>query len=102
MTKITEKQLFIGGLLVKYEKGCTCYTMIKDYAKQLKEQGISIDKINSVNATLASLATKGLAIKPTDNEYDELRKHNGKLMTLYQATNELIELVNNNNEKEEN
>lgn len=88
--KMTQKQMFVGGLLIRYEKGATCYQLIKDYAKELKEQGISIDKINSVNATLASLASKELATK-TKVAY------NDKIVTNYQATQSLIDLVKESN-----
>lgn len=88
--KMTQKQMFVGGLLIRYEKGATCYQLIKDYAKELKEQGISIDKINSVNATLASLASKELATK-TKVAY------NDKMVTNYQATQSLIDLVKESN-----
>lgn len=88
--KMTQKQMFIGGLLIRYEKGATCYQLIKDYAKELKEQGISIDKINSVNATLASLASKELATK-TKVAY------NDKMVTNYQATQSLIDLLKESN-----
>lgn len=88
--KMTQKQIFVGGLLIRYEKGATCYQLIKDYAKELKEQGISIDKINSVNATLASLASKELATK-TKVAY------NDKMVTNYQATQSLIDLLKESN-----
>lgn len=88
--KMTQKQMFVGGLLIRYEKGATCYQLIKDYAKELKEQGISIDKINSVNATLASLASKELATK-TKVAY------NDKMVTNYQATQSLIDLLKESN-----
>ena len=87
---MTQKQIFVGKLLITYEKGATCYQLIKDYAKELKEQGISIDKINSVNATLASLASKELATK-TKVAY------NDKMVTNYQATQSLIDLVKESN-----
>lgn len=74
--KLTEKQLFIKDLLSHYEKGATCYDIIKDYSKELKEKGISTDKINSVNATLASLATKDLVVKSKV-------AYNDKMITLY-------------------
>lgn len=77
--KLTDKQIFIGGLLLKYEKGATCYQIIEDYKKELQEKGISIDKINSVNATLASLATKELATKNKVAYKD-------KMLTNYKAT----------------
>lgn len=87
---MTQKQMFVGKLLITYKKGATCYQLIKDYAKELKEQGISIDKINSVNATLASLASKELATK-TKVAY------NDKMVTNYQATQSLIDLVKESN-----
>lgn len=77
--KLTDKQIFIGGLLLKYEKGATCYQIIEDYKKELQKKGISIDKINSVNATLASLATKELATKNKVAYKD-------KMLTNYKAT----------------
>lgn len=88
--KMTQKQIFIGKLLLTYENGATCYQMIKDYAKDLKDNGISIDKINSVNATLASLASKELATK-TKVAY------NDKMVTNYQATQSLIDLIKESN-----
>lgn len=87
---MTQKQIFVGKLLITYEKGATCYQLIKDYAKELKDNGISIDKINSVNATLASLASKELATK-TKVAY------NDKMVTNYQATQSLIDLVKESN-----
>jgi hypothetical protein len=88
--KMTQKQIFVGKLLITYEKGATCYQLIKDYAKELKDNGISIDKINSVNATLASLASKELATK-TKVAY------NDKMVTNYLATQSLIDLVKESN-----
>ena len=88
--KMTQKQIFVGKLLITYEKGATCYQLIKDYAKELKDNGISIDKINSVNATLASLASKELATK-TKVAY------NDKMVTNYKATQSLIDLVKESN-----
>ena len=98
MTKITEKQLFIGGLLVKYQNkglGVNVYELIKYNAKELQKANIDTTKINSANATLASLAMKGLATK-------QKSAYNEKMVTYYKPTNELIEIVNKNNEKEEN
>lgn len=74
--KLTEKQTFIKGLLSHYEKGATCYDIIKDYSKELTEKGIDTKKINSVNATLASLATKELVTKSKV-------AYNDKMVTLY-------------------
>lgn len=87
---MTQKQMFVGGLLASYEKGATCYQIIKDYANDLQKQAISIDKINSVNATLASLASKELATK-TKVAY------NDKMVTNYQATQKLLDLLKESN-----
>lgn len=83
--KLTEKQIFIKDLLSHYEKGATCYQIIKDNESALKEKGIDTQKINSVNATLASLATKGLVSKSKI-------AYNDKMATLY--------LLNDNVESE--
>ena len=91
--KMTQKQIFIGKLLLTYEKGATCYQIIKDYAKDLKDNGFSIDKINSVNATLASLASKELVTKNPNGKV----QHNDKLVTLYQANQSLIDLLKESN-----
>lgn len=88
--KMTQKQIFVGGLLAKYENGCTCYDLIKDYANDLQKQGISIDKINSVNATLASIASKELATKTKV-------ARNDKMVTNYKATQSLIDLLEESN-----
>lgn len=91
---LTQKQIFIGGLLIRYEKGATCYQIIKDYAEDLKKQGISIEKINSVNATLASLASKEFATK--DN-LGGINPNNKKQCTLYTANQKLIDLLKESN-----
>ena len=88
--KLTQKQIFVGGLLATYEKGATCYDLIKDYSEDLKKQGISIDKINSVNATLASIASKELATKTKVSRND-------KMVTNYKATQMLIDLLKESN-----
>ena len=84
--KMTQKQLFVGKLLATYENGATCYDLIKDYGKELNEQGISTEKINSVNATLASIASKELATK------SKIAK-NDKMVTNYKASQDLIDLM---------
>ena len=88
--KLTQKQIFVGGLLATNEKGATCYDRIKDYSEDLKKQGISIDKINSVNATLASIASKELATKTKV-------ARNDKMVTNYKATQMLIDLLKESN-----
>lgn len=85
--KLTQKQLFIGGKLVNHlEKGINVYEFIKTYEKDLKGQAIDTTKINSVNATLASLASKELATK-TKVAY------NDKMVTNYKPTQTLIDLL---------
>ena len=75
--KMTQKQIFIGGLLLNH-----------------KEKGLNIDtqKINSVNATLASLATKELATK-TKVAYNE------KMVTNYKPTDLLDKVINTKENK---
>lgn len=94
--KLTTKQLFIGGLLVKYynenEKGLNVYEFIKNYENELKSQNIDTQKINSVNATLASLASKELVVK-TKVAY------NDKMVTCYTPNQELVDLSNNEENK---
>lgn len=86
-TKLTQKQLFVGGLLINHlEKGITCYEFIKLYEKDLKGQAIDTSKINSVNATLASLASKELATK-TKVAY------NDKMATNYKPSQALVDLL---------
>lgn len=87
---LTQKQIFIGKLLLTYENGATCYQIIKDYAKDLKDNGFSIDRINGVNATLASIASKEFATK-TKVAY------NDKMVTNYKATQSLIDLMKESN-----
>lgn len=92
--KLTEKQTFIGGLLANHLEGLVVYELIETYKNELIEKGIDTIKINSVNATLASLAseTKQLVEKGK-------KEYNGKLLTLYKPTKKLIELINNKEEK---
>ena len=88
--KVTQKQIFIGSLLATYEKGATCYDIIENHSEELKKQGISIEKINSVNATLASLASKGLVTKEKVARKD-------KIVTLYKFTQKLLDLLKESN-----
>ena len=79
--KLTEKQVFIKELLANYEKGATCYQVISDNKEALEKKGIDTKKINSVNATLASLASKGLVSKSKI-------AYNDKMATLYSITSQ--------------
>ena len=91
--KMTQKQLFIGGLLLNHkENGINVYEFIKSYKKELEEQKIDTTKINSVNATLASLASKELATK-------KKTAYNDKMVTTYTPT-DLLEQVINKKEEE--
>ena len=85
---MTQKQLFVGGLLATYEKGATCYDIIKDYGNELKGQNISIDKINSVNATLASLVSKEYFTK-SKQQYGT--GESAKILTFYKPTQKLFD-----------
>lgn len=99
MEKVTQKQIFIGGVLVNIylesEKGAVCYQVI-DSVNTLKDQdnaeakAIDTTKINSVNATLASLASKGLVEKSKVAYKD-------KMVTLYTPNQKLIDLVKESN-----
>lgn len=88
--KLTEKQLFIGALLVLYfeesKKGMTCYQVIEKFKKELDNQKIDTSKINSVNATLASLATKELVTKTKVASND-------KMVTCYTLTQKGLEVL---------
>lgn len=96
MEKLTAKQIFIGGLLVKYyienKKGLNVYEFIKLYKKDLEKEKIDTLKINSVNATLASLATKELVVK-TKVAY------NDKMVTLYTPNEKLETAVSSKKEE---
>lgn len=90
--KMTQKQIFIGGLLLNHiENGLNVYEFIKTYKKELESQNIDTLKINSVNATLASLATKECATK-TKVAY------NDKMVTNYKPTQLLIDFINSQKE----
>lgn len=90
--KLTDKQKFIGKLLLNHkEKGITVYEFMKTYKKDLEKHNIDINKINSTNSTLASLATKGLVSK-TKIAYGD------KMATNYKPLELLDKVIN----KEEN
>ena len=75
--KLTQKQQMILDLVKASEtKSSTCYDLIENNKDLLKNNNIDTTKINSVNATLASLATKGLLSK------SKIAK-NDKFITLY-------------------
>lgn len=85
--KLTQKQLFIGGKLINHlEKGINAYEFNETYEKDLKSQNIDTTRINASNATLASLAGKGLATK-TKVAYKE------RMVTNYKPTQALIDLL---------
>ena len=90
--KLTDKQKFIGKLLLNHkEKGITVYEFIKTYKKDLEKHNIDTNKINSVNATLASLSSKELVSK---NKI----AYNDKMATNYTPLELLDKVIN----KEEN
>lgn len=90
MEKLTAKQIFIGGLLVKYylenNKAINVYQFIDTFKTELEKEKIDTQKINSVNATLASLATKELVSK-------EKKQFNEKLITHYSPMEKLEEVL---------
>lgn len=83
---LTNKQTRVANLLILYEKGVNVYDFIKDNEKTLLSIGINTKKINSANATLASLATKGLVDKSKV-------AYNDKMITNYKANQKLIDLL---------
>lgn len=85
--ELTKKLELIGGLLVKCDKSITCYEFIDKFKKELIDNQISIDKINSVNASLSALALKGYATKNKG-------LYNEKIATYYLASTSLVEYVN--------
>lgn len=90
--KMTQKQLFALGLVALEEKGINAYVAIEKYATQLKNNSIDTQKINSINATFASLASKGLVEK-------DKRVYNDKLVTFYTITEKGLANLNKEEEK---
>lgn len=90
--KMTQKQLFALGLVALEEKGINAYVAIERYATQLKNNNIDTQKINSINATFASLASKGLVEK-------DKRVYNDKLVTFYTITEKGLANLNKEEEK---
>lgn len=78
--KLSEKQTKIMEVLKDFQekegKGANSYNLIELYKDVLEANKINTERINSVNATLASLATKGLVKKSKE-------LYNGKLITKY-------------------
>lgn len=60
---ITDKQKKGLELLVFIGKPICTKQAITDYKEQVKEKGFDIEKVNGLNATWASLVSKGLAEK---------------------------------------
>lgn len=90
--KMTQKQLFALGLVAQEEKGINAYVAIEKYATQLKNNNIDTQKINSINATFASLASKGLVEK-------DKRVYKDKLVTYYVITEKGLANLNKEEEK---
>ena len=78
MEKLTEKQSRVLELLATYESGTNAYIMLQDHKDDLKKIGINTDKINGINATLASLVSKEVATKTK-------KAYNDKMATYYQV-----------------
>lgn len=71
-----EKGLILLGMINK----SICSQELLDTKKDLlKEQGFDTEKVNSINATLASLVIKGLVSK-------EKKLYKDKLLTFYSLT----------------
>ena len=82
----TAKGLFILNLLSIYEKGTHAKGLIQDNVEELKTQKIDTTRINSVNATLAYLATKGWTSK-------ERKLIGEKVLTSYTINKSGIDLL---------
>lgn len=88
---ITEKQMKGLKVLQVVNKQVCCKELITKNKELVKEQGFDTQKVNALNATLASLATKGLVEK-------EPKQFGDKLLTHYSLTEKGLSLLN----KEEN
>lgn len=87
---LTEKQQLIGKILIKYNTSINVYQFISENKQELQQHNISTEKINSVNATLASIVSKDFATK-------EKKAYNDKVVTYYKANDNLINLLKENN-----
>jgi len=86
---ITDKQKKGLELLVLIGKPICAKQAITDYKEQVQEKGFDIAKINGLNATLASLASKGLVEKKTGSDY----VYDNKLLTHYVITELGLEML---------
>lgn len=77
--KLTQKQ--INGLILidKVGRPICSQELLDKYSNDLQEKGFDKEKINSINATEASNATKGLLLK-------EKKVYKDKLCTFYSLT----------------
>ena len=83
--KLTDKQTLVSKMVITYSNGVNVYELLQDHKEDLQKVGIKTDKINSANATLSSLASKGLVIKSKV-------AYNNKMVTNYKATDTLIKM----------
>ncbi len=80
-----------GLILLDMVGKAICSQELLDTKKDLlKEQGFDTERVNSVNATLASLVTKGLVTK-------EKKLYKDKLLTFYSLTESGIAFLKENN-----
>ena len=78
-SKITDKQKK-GLILLDMVGKAICSQELLDTKKDLlKEQGFDTEKVNAINATLASLVTKELVTK-------DKKQYKDKLLTYYSLT----------------
>lgn len=100
MVKLTEKQIFIGGLFVKHYKntgtGACGAEIQEEFKEELQKKGI--DTANKLIATISSLASenKNFFVK-TKKMYKE------KMLTCFTPNEKALETFKTDNkEKEEN
>ena len=85
--KLTQKTSCIVDLLSRENDFITVYELIAKYPEELKKSGITIDKINSANASLSSVTLKDIVQKSK-------KQYNDKLVTSYKLVDNYKELVN--------
>lgn len=88
--KITQKQKDIAKILINYKDFINSYEFIKDNKQALEKLNINTQRINSVNATLSSLALKGLVDK-------DKRIYKDRIIVHYKANTLLKDLLKENN-----
>jgi arsenate reductase-like glutaredoxin family protein len=90
--KLTQKTSCIVDLLSRENDFITVYELIEKYPTELKNAGISIDKINSANSSLSSTTLKEIITKSKKQIKD-------KLVTSYKLVENYKDLVSKEVEK---